>query len=48
MGWIHYSYDADRRDEARGVITGVIIFGRHALSLTGKSHDQLSCATNWL
>lgn len=47
MGWIHYSYDADRRDEARGVITGVI-FGRHALSLTRKSHDQLSCATNWL
>lgn len=34
MGWRHYSHDADRRDEARGVITGVIIFGRHTLSLT--------------
>lgn len=34
MGWRHYSHDADRRDEARGVITGVIIFGRRTLSLT--------------
>lgn len=34
MGWIHYSYTADRRDDARGVITGVIIFDRHTVSLT--------------
>lgn len=34
MGWIHCSCDADRRDEGRGVIAGVLIFGRHTVSLT--------------
>lgn len=48
MGWIHYSYDADRRDEARGVITSMIIFGRHTLSLTrnltsSSAAHQIGC-----
>lgn len=42
MGWIHCSYDADRRDEGRGVIAGVLIFGRHTVFLTRNFTSSLA------